>query len=76
MSSFHTQQKLGIPTYVGVQLCVEGFSVKRINASGSRTTRTEPTRSQTPKIARQELSLKGTKFRTRSQAGYRENIEA
>jgi len=73
---FSIQQKLGIPTYVGIQLCVEGFSIKRINGSGSHITRTETIRSQTPKIARQELSLKGTKFRTRSQAGYRENSEA
>ena len=74
------QQKMGIPSYVGVQLCVEGCAIRRLagggscnGANNSRNGKVEWTRAQTPKLSRQELSLKGTKFRTKFQTmGYQE----
>lgn len=77
---------MGIPTYVGVQLCVEGCAIRRSagggggNGSGvtnSRSAKTEWARAQTPKLSRQDLTLKGIKFRTKNQtAGYQDNMEA
>lgn len=74
------QQKMGIPSYVGVQLCVEGCAIRRLAGGGScngvnssRSSKGEWTRAQTPKLSRQELSLKGTKFRTKIPTmGYQE----
>lgn len=60
---------MGIPSYVGVQLCVEGCGVRRFagggngNGGNNNKAKGEWTRAQTPKLSRQELSLKGVKLR-------------
>jgi len=58
---------MGIPSYVGVQLCVEGCGIRRlaggaVGGNGNRTVKGEWIRAQTPKLSRQELSLKGINF--------------
>lgn len=73
---------MGIPTYVGVQLCVEGCAIRKLAGGGvmgnnSRIAKAEWTRAQTPKLSRQDLSLKGIKFRTKnSGTGYQNDVEA
>lgn len=65
---------MGIPSYVGVQLCVEGCAIRRLAGGGNgnggsngRTVKGDWMRVQTPKLSRQELSLKGVKFQTKTQ---------
>lgn len=74
---------MGIPSYVGVQLCVEGSAVRRLAGGGvgnggnsSRAVKGEWLRAQTPKLSRQELSLKGMKFQPKTPSpGYQDNME-